>query len=69
VNAANIQVGGKSTGLPTVAAPNVSALSAASATAAAAAQTAQDAAAAAAGGQNTQAVPSTISVDVLGFGE
>jgi hypothetical protein len=68
VNAANVQVGGKATGLPTIAAPNVSALSAASATAAAAAQTAQ-AASAASGAQNNQSVPSNITVDVIGFGE
>ncbi len=68
VNAANIQVGGKVSGVPTVVAPNVSALSAASATAAAAAQTAQ-AASAAAGAQTSQPVPSDITVDVIGFGE
>ena len=68
VNAANVQVGGKSTGLPAIAAPNVSALSAASATAAAAAQSAQEAAAAA-GTQNNQSTPSTITVELLGFGD
>jgi hypothetical protein len=68
LNAANVQVAGKSVGLPTVAAPNVSALSAASATAAAAAQSAQ-AAATTTGEQANQPVALTISVDVLGFGE
>jgi hypothetical protein len=68
VNAANVQVGGKSTGLPTIAAPNVSALSAASGTAAAAAQSAQGAANAA-GAQSAQQVPSTITVELIGFGE
>jgi len=66
VNAANIQVGGKSTGLPAITAPNVSALSAASATAAAAVQSAQ---AAASGAQNNQPTPTSITVDVIGFGE
>jgi hypothetical protein len=68
VNAANVQVGGKSTGLPTIAAPNVSALSAASATAASAAQSAQGAAVAA-GTQNNQSTPSTITVELVGFGD
>jgi filamentous hemagglutinin family protein len=68
VNAANIQVQGKSTGLPTIAAPNVTALSAASATAAAAAQSAQQMS------QNTSAsasrqAPSDITVEVTGLGE
>jgi hypothetical protein len=67
VNAANVQVGGKTAGLPTVAAPNVSALTAASATAAAAAQTAQSAALT--NGQAAQQVPSDITVDFIGFGE
>jgi hypothetical protein len=68
VNAANLQVGGKSSGLPAIAAPNVAALSAASGTAAAAAQSAQGAANAAAA-QNNQPVPSTITVELIGFGE
>jgi hypothetical protein len=68
VNAANVQVGGKSTGLPAIATPNVSALSAAGSSSAAAAQSGQQASAAA-GGQNTQEVPSTITVELIGFGE
>lgn len=66
-NAANVQVGGKSTGLPTVAVSNVSALSAASATAAAAAQSGQQLAAASTT-PTAQQTPSTITVDVIGFG-
>jgi hypothetical protein len=66
-NADNIQVQGKSTGIPIVAAVNVSALTSASAAASAAADAAQDltrqqqAAA-------RQALPSIITVQVLGFG-
>ncbi len=68
VNAANVQVGGRAAGVTTVAAPNVSALSAASATAAATAQSAQQASTAAAASQMQQ-VPSTITLDVIGFGD
>ncbi|HVC59308.1 MAG TPA: filamentous hemagglutinin family protein [Acetobacteraceae bacterium] len=67
-NAANVQIGGKTSGVPTVAAPNVGAISAASATAAAAAQSAQQMAQAGATGTTAQA-PSNISVSVTGFGE
>jgi len=67
VNAANIQVQGKSAGLPVVAAVNVSALTSASAAASAAANSAQDVTrqqqAAA-----RNALPSVITVQVLGFG-
>jgi filamentous hemagglutinin family protein len=67
VNAANVSVSGKSTGLPTVAVPNVSALSAATSAAAATSQAAQQAAQG--GGQGgARLVPSTISVEVEGFG-
>jgi hypothetical protein len=68
VNAANVQVGGKSAGLPSVAAPNVASLSAAGSTAAAAAQSAQQASAAAASASNQQG-PSNITVEFLGFGD
>ncbi len=67
VNAENIQVQGKSSGLPVVAAVNVSALSNASAAASSAAAAAQDAM------QRERAVarqnlPSVFTVRVLGFG-
>ncbi|MCA1325573.1 filamentous hemagglutinin family protein [Herbaspirillum sp. alder98] len=67
VNAANIQVQGKSTGLPVVASVNVGALSNASAAASSAAMAAQDAVSRdrAAARQN---LPSVFTVRVLGFG-
>jgi hypothetical protein len=67
VNAANVQASGAKTGLLTVAAPNVGALSAASAIAAAATQAVQQVASVA---TNTAAqTPSSISAEVTGFGE
>ena len=68
VNAANAQVGGKSSGLPTVAVPNVAALSAAGATAAAAAQSGQQASASA-GARDNQNTPSVITVELVGYGD
>jgi filamentous hemagglutinin family protein len=67
VNAANIQVQGKSTGLPALAAVNVGALTNASAAASSAVTAAQDAVARdrAAARQN---LPSVFTVRVLGFG-
>ena len=67
VNAANIQVQGKSAGLPVVAAVNVGALTNASAAASSAAMAAQDAVSRdrAAARQN---LPSVFTVRVLGFG-
>ncbi|ALS61378.1 filamentous haemagglutinin family protein [Pandoraea norimbergensis] len=67
VNAANVQVQGKSTGLPAIAAVNVGALTNASATAAQAATAAQDAMARdrAAQRQNT---PSIFTIRMLGAG-
>lgn len=67
VNAANIQVTGKTTGVPTVVAPDVGAISAASATAAAAAQSAQQMAQASTAPSASQ-TPSSITVEVTGFG-
>lgn len=67
VNAANVQVGGKSTGTPTIAVANVGALNAASATSAAAAAAAN--AAANSNRNRDQQTASVITVDVLGFGE
>jgi Filamentous haemagglutinin family outer membrane protein len=68
VNAANVQVTGKATGLPTVAVPNVGAISAASAAGAAASQSAQQMAQAGTGTATGQ-TPSNIVVEVTGFGE
>ncbi len=65
LNADNIQVQGKATGIPMIAAVNVSALTSASAAANSAVQAAQDMVKR----QTQQAQPSTISVQVLGFGE
>jgi filamentous hemagglutinin len=68
LNASNIQVGGASVGVPTVAAPNIGGLTVASNATGAATSAAQQLA-----GQNTTAatqeeVPSIISVEVLGYG-
>ncbi|WP_156918062.1 filamentous haemagglutinin family protein [Bradyrhizobium sp. Cp5.3] len=63
VNAGNIQVGGTSTGIPTVTAPNIGALSAASNTAGAAAKSAEPPTAA---GNNDRA--SVFIVEVVGYG-
>jgi len=65
LNADNIQVQGKAVGIPMVAAVNVNALTSASAAANNAVQAAQDMVKR----QTRQAQPSTISVQVLGFGE
>ncbi len=65
LNADNIQVQGKSAGVPVVAAVNVSALTSASTAANSAVQAAQEMVKR----QTQQAQPSTISVQVLGFGE
>ena len=68
LNAGNIQVGGSSSGIPTVAAPNISGLANASNTTAASSEAAQQIA------QNNSAppaqeeAPSVISVEVLGYG-
>ncbi|SAI30975.1 Filamentous haemagglutinin family outer membrane protein [Bordetella ansorpii] len=67
VNAANIQVQGESKGIPVVAAVNVGALSNASAAATSAATSAQDAVARSRAAAQ-KALPSIISVQVLGFG-
>lgn len=64
VNAANISVKGSTTGVPTVQAPNLGALSAASATAGAQ----QQAAMAAAQNNQPKETDSIITVEVLGFG-
>lgn len=65
LNADNIQVQGKAVGIPMVAAVNVSALTSASAAANNAVQAAQDMVKR----QGNQSQPSTISVQVLGFGD
>jgi hypothetical protein len=67
VNAANVQVSGKASGLPTVVTPDLGAISAASTTAAAAAQSAQQMQANAA--PSAAQLPSNITVEVTGFGD
>lgn len=71
LNAGNIQTGGQSTGVPTVVAPNVAGLTAAS-TAIGATSNAADQAAKQARNQiaqqNSQVIPSIITVEVLGYG-
>ncbi|MGT2505775.1 filamentous haemagglutinin family protein [Cupriavidus basilensis] len=68
VNAANVQVQGKATGVPTIAAVNVGALSNASAVASTAATAAQEAVQRARG-EARQNLPSIFTVRVLGFGD
>jgi hypothetical protein len=68
INAGNIQVGGASVGVPTLAAPNIGNLTSASNTVAASSNAAQQLA-----GQNSappaqDETPSIISVEVLGYG-
>jgi len=71
LNAGNISVGGKSSGVPTVSAPNIAGLSAASNTAGAASNNATEAArqaASRAAEQQNQTLPSIITVEVIGYG-
>ncbi len=72
LNAGNIQVGGKSTGVPTVTAPNLGGLAAASSAAGAATASANEQAAKQTRNQiaqeNQQQTPSIITVEVLGYG-
>ena len=71
LNAGNIQVGGKSSGVPTTVAPNVAGLSAASNAAGSATSAASQVANAArnqAAQQNQDGLPSIITVEVLGYG-
>jgi filamentous hemagglutinin len=71
LNAGNIQVGGKSSGIPTVVAPNVAGLAAASNAAGATSNAADQAAKAArsqAMQQNTGDLPSIVSVEIMGYG-
>jgi hypothetical protein len=67
LNASNISVGGTSTGIPTIAAPNISGLTNASNTVAASSNAAQQLAQNNAPQPQTD-VPSIISVEVLGYG-
>jgi hypothetical protein len=68
LNAANIEVGGKSTGIPVVAAPNLGAVEAAAAAAGAATAIASNAAQQQQS-QRAQAANSTITVEIIGYGE
>jgi hypothetical protein len=71
LNAGNIQVGGKSSGVPTATAPNVAGLSAASSAAGAGANAANEVAGQQqqnSGGQDPMPLPSIITVEVLGYG-
>lgn len=68
VNAANIQVQGKSMGIPVVAAPNIGALTAASNTAGSAAGAAEAAARASRQTGPRTDMPSIITVEVIGYG-
>jgi hypothetical protein len=72
LNAGNIQVGGKSSGVPTVAAPNVASLSAASSTVGAGANAANEVARQQQQNpaqQEAIPLPSIITVEVLGYGD
>ncbi|MCE0483751.1 MAG: filamentous hemagglutinin family protein [Methylacidiphilales bacterium] len=71
LNAGNIQVGGKSAGVPTTAAPNIAGLSAAGSVAGAANSAASDVShqnSNQAAGQQAETPPSIIVVEVLGYG-
>jgi filamentous hemagglutinin len=71
LNAGNIQVGGKSSGVPTTAAPNVGAVAAASSAASSASNAASSTGASQRNGApppNMQDTPSLITVEVLGYG-
>jgi hypothetical protein len=68
INASNIQVGGASSGVPTIAAPNIGSLTSASNTAAASSNAAQQLAGQNNGPGTQEDVPSIISVEVLGYG-
>ena len=65
LNAGNISVGGSSTGVPTIAVPNIAALASASNAAGAASQAAQ----LPAGNNAVQDMPSIVTVEVVGYGE
>jgi filamentous hemagglutinin family protein len=68
VNAANISVAGKTTGIPTVVAPNLAAISAASNSVGATNNAANDLAKQQAANQEQPATDSVIIVEVLGYG-
>jgi hypothetical protein len=70
VNASNIQAGGTTTGVPTVAAPNIGGLTSASASTAAASSTATQVAAQQQSSSQATAteIPSVIDVEVVGYG-
>jgi filamentous hemagglutinin family protein len=68
INAANVTVAGKATGLPTIISPNVAAITAASNTVGAANSVANEVARQQAAQAQQQPVPSIITVEVLGYG-
>lgn len=68
INATNIQVGGTSVGIPTIAAPNIGNLTSASNAIGASSNAAQQFAAQNSGPAPQEELPSIISVEVLGYG-
>jgi hypothetical protein len=68
INATNIQVGGASVGVPTIAAPNIGNLTSASNAAGASSNAAQQFAGQNSGSAPQEEVPSVIDVEVLGYG-
>jgi Filamentous haemagglutinin family outer membrane protein len=68
INAANIAVAGKATGLPTIVTPNVAAITAASNTVGAANSVANEVAKQQAAQAQQEPIPSIITVEVLGYG-
>jgi hypothetical protein len=68
VNAANITVAGKTTGIPTIVSPNVAAVTAASNAVGATNNVAQEVAKQQTAGSDQQGIPSIITVEILGYG-
>lgn len=68
LNAANIQAGGSTSGVPAVSAPSLGGLSVASTTPATSSNSVAEATRAQSGGSQQEAMPSLISVEVMGYG-
>jgi Filamentous haemagglutinin family outer membrane protein len=68
VNAANITVAGKTTGIPTIVSPNVAAVTAASNAVGATNNVAQEIVKQQTAGSDQQGIPSIITVEILGYG-